>query len=135
MSATLSLSNVRGPAYKFYYLTIVLSVGILAPVLLSVVLVRGGEGSNRISADNQDVGTNTIGGKIDDNFGATGQSFLFNASNEKYKFSEDSQPYAIYRKLSPFRQCFVPKTPQVRTASLICAYTIHRSRKTNSLYD
>lgn len=118
LGVTARLWRVQGSLYKTLVSIVTIVASIVAPVLLSVVLVR--QGSNLESAEDMLVSTNCIGGRIRDNFGATGQSYLFNVSEEKYTIKSGAEHYAVYEKAGTGRQVFVPKVPQIGGYSSDC---------------
>lgn len=121
LSITTSLRRVQGATYKAIVIIITTLGSIIAPILLAVVLKReGNEGRNLVAVENMLISTNVIGGRVLDNFGATGQSYLFNISEEKFRIRPGAQHYAVYLKAGTAHQTFVPKTPQIGPYSTDC---------------
>lgn len=118
LGITTSTWRVQGSFYKTLIYAITAIGSVVAPVLLSVVLVR--EGSNLEPVENMPVSTNCIGGRIGKNFGATGQSHLFTMSDEKYHITPGAEHYSVYQIAGTARQVFVPKTPQIGAYSAVC---------------
>lgn len=120
LSVTTSLRRVNGATYKAIIIAVTALGSIIGPVLLSLVLLREGDGNNLVQAEDMQVATNCIGGRIRQNFGATGEDYLFNTSNEKFKITAGAEHYVVYLKAGTARQVFVPKTPQIGSYSRDC---------------
>lgn len=121
LSHMISFQKVSGRAYKTFFVVIATCGYILGPILLSVVLASQDSNSRNFKAvPDTEISTNTIGGRVGVNYGATGQSFLFNASEEKYSVSEEPWHYVVYMMAGSTRQVFVPKTPQIGPYSDDC---------------
>lgn len=121
MSHMVSFHKLSGAAYKSFYMVIILFGYVVAPFFLSVVLVEQDPTTNRfVQIENTRIETNTIGGRLGENYGATGQSYLFNASAEKFEISDEPWHYVIYQKAGLTRSVFIPKTPQIGPYSREC---------------
>lgn len=118
IGTTTSISTVQGTLYKVLVCTVTALTAIIAPVLLSVILAR--EGNPRVRVADLQVGTNCIGGRIGDNYGATGQGYIFNMSDDKFRIIPGGEHYATYEIAGTARQVFVPKTPQIGPYSTAC---------------
>eukprot|EP00177_Eucheuma_denticulatum_P003869 GFKZ01007006.1.p1 GENE.GFKZ01007006.1~~GFKZ01007006.1.p1 ORF type:complete len:505 (+),score=48.13 GFKZ01007006.1:753-2267(+) len=121
MSHMVSFSKLSGAAYKTFHVIVLLFAYILPPLFLSIVLVEQNPSANRfVQVEDISIETNTIGGRLRENYGATGQSYLFNASAEKFEISDQPWHYVIYQKAGLTRSVFIPKTPQIGPYSREC---------------
>lgn len=118
LSITCSVNSVQGLLYKVIVYTVAAIGAIVAPILLSVVLAR--EATSLVSVADMNISTNCLGGRVGPNFGATGQSYIFNFTHEKFRIKEGAQHYATYDSAGSTRIVFVPKTPQIGSYSTDC---------------
>ncbi len=107
--------------YKFGFTGVVLFSSLLTTVLVSFVIVPNPSSLNREPVKgSRSVRTNSLGGRMGNNYGATGEMLLFNASSEKFKLPDTDQTYGLYIKAATRRQVFVPKVPQIGPYSREC---------------
>eukprot|EP00171_Calliarthron_tuberculosum_P005359 IDg5359t1 len=121
MGVLIPLGSVSGHySYTVGIVVMTFLTGIGSPLLISSVLSPRTNVSNRIRIPDKLISTNCLGGRVGDNFGETGQGFLFNSSKEKYSLNPNAQPYVLYLTAGISREVFIPKTPQLGPYSADC---------------
>ena len=119
-SVTSLLGSSRDRGYQIGSIGISVFSSLLPTVLVAFVLIPRPFDRNVERIPDIEVSTNCIGGRIGRNYGATGQSIIFNASNEKFRLPGTDQAYGLFIRSASRREIFTPKIPQIGAYSTEC---------------